>query len=57
LEIKEGDEFGILDMSHICIIGDQKISKILKNQERIFRQFTLQALTDCEYFSITNKNI
>jgi hypothetical protein len=57
LEIKEGDEFGILDMSHICIIGDQKITKILKNQERIFRQFTLQALTDCDYFSINNKNI
>ncbi len=31
LEVNEGDEFGIFDISHLCIIEDQKMIKILKN--------------------------
>jgi len=52
VEIMEGDDFGQADIIGCALENDQDIEAVLKVTELLVRQFTVQALVDCELFTL-----
>lgn len=52
LEVNEGDDFGQLDIMSCSVDHQLSITDILKSTEALIRQFSVQALSDIEVFSL-----
>ncbi len=52
LSVKEGDEFGTVDIAHNNFTSEIKQPASLISYKRLIRNFSVQALSDCELFKI-----
>ena len=56
-QIKENDDFGYLDIQFLSINQSKTVSQLLSNKEHLYRQFTVQALTNCQILKLPIKQL
>lgn len=57
VELQEGDDFGQIDIVTSSMETNTPITKVLDNTEGLNRQFTVQALSDCELLMLSIKSL
>ena len=57
VDLGEGDNYGQLELYFQCVIEDKSYQDVLNDERENHHYFTVQALTDCEIFSLSIKNL
>jgi len=57
VEIKEGDDFGQADIVSCSIDSNLEIQNVFNHIEKLKRQFTVQALLNCELLTLSIDNL